>query len=104
MEAINFLPLGSIVKLNGGIQRLMITSRGLIVNHKEEEFFFDYAGVMYPEGLLSDQVIYFNADNIADVIFEGFSDDDDKVIIENINKYIEDHPDLVWGDVNNWNK
>ena len=103
MEKINYLPLGSIIKLNGGIQKLMIVSRGLVVSHKDEEFFFDYAGVMYPEGLMSDQVIYFNSDNISEVIAEGYSDDDDKVIVGNINKYIQDNPDLVWGDVENWN-
>ena len=31
---------------------------------------------------------YFNHDGIAKVIFSGYSDDDDKVIVDNINKFV----------------
>jgi hypothetical protein len=102
MERINYLPLGSIVLLNGGIQKIIIISRGLIVENNGQELFFDYAGVPYPRGLVGDSVAYFNADNIAKVVFEGYSDEDNQVIVDNINKYIESKPNLVRGNVENW--
>ena len=65
MEKVNYLPLGSIVLMDGGIQKILITSRGLVVAHNDEQVFFDYAGVPYPQGLISDDLLYFNHENIA---------------------------------------
>ncbi len=102
MEKVNYLPLGSIILMEGGIQKLIITSRGLVVQHNGEEVFFDYAGVPYPQGLISDDLLYFNHEDIAKVIFEGYKDDDDTVIVGNINKFIESHPNMIKGDPRNW--
>lgn len=44
------LSLGSIVHLKGGMQKILIISRALKVKKGNEEFFFDYGGVPYPEG------------------------------------------------------
>ncbi len=94
MERINYYPLGSVVLLDGGIQKLLITSRGLIVNQDGEEVFYDYAGVPYPDGLVSDTIAYFNHDGIVKVVFEGYHDDDDEVIVNNINRFLENNPDI----------
>mgnify|MGYP004580725461 CR=1 FL=1 len=102
METMNYLPLGSIVLLNGGIQKLIVIGRGVIVENAERELFFDYVAVPYPTGLVGDSVAYFNADNIAKVIYEGYSDDDDKVVVSNINKYISDNPNMIRGNAGNW--
>lgn len=88
MAKTDYLPLGSIVLLESGIKKLMIIARGLTVKLNGEEKFFDYGGVQYPEGLSGDQMAYFNHDGIAKVIFNGYSDDDDKVIVDNINKFV----------------
>ena len=48
MEKINYIPLGSIVLLSGGTQKVMIISRGLNVQNGGRVLFFDYAGVPYP--------------------------------------------------------
>ncbi len=88
MAKTDYLPLGSIVLLESGIKKLMIIARGLTVKLNGEEKFFDYGGVQYPEGLSGDQMAYFNHDGIAKVIFSGYSDDDDKVIVDNINKFV----------------
>lgn len=66
-----FLPLGSIVLLKGGMQKILIIARALKVRNGNEEYFFDYGGVTYPEGLVGDQMAYFNADKINEVVFEG---------------------------------
>ena len=104
MEKIDYVPLGSVVLLNGGIQKILVIGRGLIVNQNDKEFFFDYAGVPYPDGMLGEQVFYFNHDGLAKVVYAGFSDDDDKVVVDNINQYLADHPETEKGDSRTWNQ
>lgn len=97
------LPLGSVVLLEGGIQKLLIIARALNVKNGNKEFFFDYGAVAYPEGLIGDQMAYFNHENIAKVIFEGYCDDDDAVFVKRIQDYLASHPDIQKGNASNWN-
>lgn len=99
---IEYLPLGSIVLLQGGTQKAMIIGRGLKVRNGDKEFFFDYGAVAYPDGLVGDQMAYFNADKISKVVFKGYSDVDDENVVENINRYLEANPDLVRGNPETW--
>ena len=97
-----YLPLGSVVLLQGGVQKALIIGRGLIVRNGSEEFFFDYGGVAYPEGLVGDQMVYFNNDKIGKVVFEGYTDIDDENFVENIHRYLAEHPDMKKGDPATW--
>lgn len=38
---------------------------------------FDYSGCVYPTGLVQDQVLYFNQENIDKELFNGFIDEDE---------------------------
>lgn len=91
MEHIEYLPLGSVVVLDGGIHKVMIVGRGLMTKMNDDTIFFDYGGVQYPEGLTGDQMAYFNHDGIAEVIFKGFSDEDDHRAVANIQKFSEEN-------------
>lgn len=97
-----YLPLGSIVHLKGGVQKILITSRALNVKNNGDVFFFDYGGVPYPDGLVGDQMAYFNADKISKVVFEGYRDVDDENMVANINAYLEANPDIKYGDPAKW--
>lgn len=97
-----FLPLGSIVLLKGGMQKVLIISRALKVRNGAKEFFFDYGGVPYPEGLVGDQMAYFNHNSISRVVFTGYSDEDNLNMVENINRYLEENPDILRGDPASW--
>jgi hypothetical protein len=77
-EKREFLPLGSIVILKGSVKKLMIVARASIV----EDDFFDYGAFMYPEGLIDTNVAYFKREDILKVVHEGFSDDDDHLVVE----------------------
>ena len=95
MKRIEYHPLGSIVQLNGGIQKLIIISRGITVKNDGRLFFFDYGGVPYPEGVIGDQMVYFNHNSIARILFSGFKDEDDKIVVDNINLVFQTHIDFV---------
>lgn len=92
-----YVSLGSIVFLNGGIQKVLVISRAINVRRGDQTFFFDYAGVPYPEGLISDRVAYFNNEDIAKVVFEGYRDSDDEMMVNNINQYLNDNPNITKG-------
>lgn len=104
MKTIDYLPLGSVVILKGGIQELLIISRGINVKRNDEVLFFDYGGVLYPEGLLGDQMAYFNHDGIETVVFEGYNDNKSKVLAENINRYLMKNPQIKKGNPEEINK
>ncbi|SNZ03194.1 hypothetical protein SAMN05421503_0302 [Terribacillus aidingensis] len=71
------LPIGSIVYLKEGTSKLMILNRGPIIELDGEQKMFDYSACVYPQGLVADSVLYFNEENIDEVIFEGFKDSDE---------------------------
>ena len=95
MKSINYLPLGSIVQLEGGTQKLLIVARGLNLNRGGKTYYFDYGGVMYPQGLTGDQLAYFNHDAVRALNFIGCNDEDNQVLVDALNRYVEEHPDLV---------
>lgn len=88
-EKTEYLPLGSIVIVKGGVKKYVIVARGLQVKVNGENQYFDYGACMYPEGMQKDQLMYFQHSNIYKVVFQGFSDDDDKIMVENIKETVE---------------
>lgn len=103
MANYDFLPLGSIVLLKGGTRKVMIIARGLNVKKSDDTYFFDYGGVLYPEGLTGDQMVYFDHDGIVKVYFHGYSDDEDDVIVTSLNEYVDNHPNINRADPLTWN-
>jgi len=89
------LPIGSIIYLKEGNQKLMILNRAPQVELENKIQMFDYSASPYPVGLVADQVLYFNAENIDRVLFEGYIDDETRFQelyqewLENDGKYIE---------------
>lgn len=95
MARVNFIPLGSIVQLEGGTQKLMVVARGLNVKRGSKTYFFDYGGVQYPQGLTGDQIAYFNHDAIRTLAYIGCNDSDNQIMVETLNAYIEKHEELA---------
>lgn len=94
MSRIDYLPLGSVVLLEGGTQRLIIVGRGLNVQSAGKTLYFDYGAALYPQGLVNDQLAYFNHDAVSRVFFEGYRDDDNDIVNDRLNDYVAQHPDL----------
>ncbi|PPF62124.1 hypothetical protein C5C18_14910 [Rathayibacter tritici] len=76
-----FLPLGSVVILNGSVKKLVIVSRGSIF----EDTLFDYGAILYPEGLIDTNIAYFNQDDIMKTVHEGYRDTDDELAVDVLN-------------------
>lgn len=68
-----FLPLGSVVLLAGGEERLMIIGHKQIEIETKREF--DYSAVLFPDGYKNDQrLYYFNREEIVYIFQMGFFD------------------------------
>ena len=76
MKIRDLLPIGSIVLLKEGEKKLMII--GIIQNDVEDmNKTYDYLGVLYPEGHIGNGFQYlFNHEDINEIIFHGFEDDE----------------------------
>jgi hypothetical protein len=81
-----YLPIGSVVVLQNGSKRVMIYGRKQIQVGTQTEW--DYIGCLYPEGNISEEYMYlFNHDQIDNVFFMGYQDEEEKAFIE---KYLSD--------------
>lgn len=98
------LSIGSIVYLAEGNQKIMILNRGPLVEQGSEKVFFDYTGALYPAGLDPDQVFYFNKEDIDEVVFEGFKDEDEQRFVTLYEKWVTKNTGSInKGIVNNNN-
>lgn len=98
MKETTMLPLGSIIILKGNTKKMMIISRVIAVPVKGNIYRFDYGACLYPEGLVGDSLIYFNDEDIFKVVQEGYSDEDNDLMLENIAAVI-DQTDIPKGNV-----
>ncbi|CYV21905.1 DUF4176 domain-containing protein [Streptococcus suis] len=78
------LPLGSVVYLEEGTQKLVIVGRGIIFNDPDsgEQALADYMGVLYPSGFQTDSTLFFQHENVDKVVFKGYSDDEESRFME----------------------
>lgn len=74
----NLLPVGSVVYLIEGNQKMVVLSRGSFIEQDGNQVYFDYCLGIYPEGLNPEQVYYCNSEDIDEVLFEGYIDEDEK--------------------------
>lgn len=76
-----YLPIGSVVLLDGGEKRVMIYGRKQKQIDTEKEW--DYIGCLYPEGNINEEYTYlFNHDQITQVFFLGFQDGEELQFVE----------------------
>ena len=89
MEFSDFLPLGSIVLVTGGIKKLMIISRSVTVPIHGKQLYFDYGACAYPEGMIGNKALYFNHTQIARVIHEGYVNEDNEYFLDVCRDWLE---------------
>lgn len=89
------LPLGSIVYLADGNQKIVIIGRGMIVNQEGADVVFDYTGSVFPDGLNPEKIYYFNEEDIDEVIFEGYRNDEEERYAKLYLQWLEENKEKV---------
>lgn len=75
-----YLPIGSVVLLQGGNQPLMIYARAVYFDSGETR---DYMSVLYPFGYITDDEVYsFDHYEIEKVLFMGYENEDEQKVNE----------------------
>lgn len=97
IKKIDYLPLGSLVIVRGNYKKIMIIARGMLTKIGNAVKYFDYGAVNYPEGLLSADIIYFNHKDINQIVFTGYEDNDNTLMVQNINEWIQ-KTNIEYGD------
>lgn len=91
-EGKELLPLGSVVLLEEGLQKLVIVGRGAVYTDQQskKDTFADYMAVLYPSGLNPETTIFFDHKNIDKVVFEGYSDEEEVRFLDIYSKWETD--------------
>lgn len=72
------LPIGSVVLLNNGSKKIMITGFYSIAANDPNKI-FDYCGCLFPEGVISsEQNLLFDHNQIMKVCYMGYKNDEEK--------------------------
>lgn len=87
--------IGTVVYLNEGNKKVMILNRGPIMEKNGKQYLFDYSGCVYPIGLVPEQILYFNEENIDKVVFEGYSDEEETRFQELYNNWIAGNSEKI---------
>ena len=60
-ERVDYLPLGSVVIVHGGVKKYVIVARGLQLKINGDYKLFDYGACTYPEGMMGDRLSPFSS-------------------------------------------
>lgn len=77
LKADYWLPIGSVVLLNGANKSLMVISR--FVYNVDDGTYYEYCGCLYPEGISDSEYYFFNHNEIGLVVQRGFEDEYEKL-------------------------
>lgn len=89
-----YLPLGSVVRLDGGEKRVMVYGRRQ--KHLQSGRVFDYVACLFPEGNLDEEHTYlFDHSDIAEVAFVGLLDEEEAAYLVSLIK-----DEGMWADGN----
>lgn len=86
------LPIGSIVRLKNGEQKIMITSRGALFNNDGVVGYFDYSACVYPYGQTDQTVHFFNEQDIDEIYFKGYVDESEEAFCKEYREKIDNVP------------
>lgn len=87
MKISELLPIGSVVLLKEGSKKTMIFGVKQ-TSDDDVSIDYDYIGVMYPEGFLGGNYQFlFNHEDIQEVFFRGYEDEERNDFIERLSEY-----------------
>lgn len=80
----NKLPIGTVVLLKNSAKKLIIIGSKQVADTNEKQV-YDYMGVFFPEGYISSYFCFlFNGEDINDVVFIGYINDEYRKYTEKI--------------------
>lgn len=68
------LPIGSVVKIEGGSKKVMIT--GYYSKNDKDSKIYTYNGCIFPEGFMENTFLLFDAPQIEDVLYRGYENEE----------------------------
>ena len=69
---------------------MLIIARMIAAPVKGDLYRFDYGACLYPEGVVGENLIYFNHEDIFKIVQEGYTNDENELMIENIAAVIDE--------------
>ena len=63
---------------------MLIIARMIAAPVKGDLYRFDYGACLYPEGVVGENLIYFNHEDIFKIVQEGYNNDENELMLENI--------------------
>lgn len=85
-----FLPIGSVVLLNGGKKKIMVTGFCSIAADDKTRV-YDYSGCIYPEGYLnSNQICLFDHNQIEKICFMGYESTEEEKFKKQLIEVLDD--------------
>jgi hypothetical protein len=89
MKIKGLLPIGSVVLLKNGKKKVMVY--GIKQTDQSSGIEYDYISVLYPEGNMGDGTQFlFNHEDIDDIFFRGYEDEEREGFIDNLSKYYKE--------------
>ena len=69
---------------------MLIIARMIAAPVKGDLYRFDYGAWLYPEGVVGENLIYFNHEAIFQIVQEGYTNDENELMLENIAAVIDE--------------
>ncbi len=66
------LPIGTVVRVKDGSQSLMITTLFPVTEKDGQKGYFDFGAVPLPLGVVGQDLVFFNKEDIDEVLFLGY--------------------------------
>lgn len=98
-----YLPVGTVVRLKNGKRKIMITGFCVSPGSDGNGKMYDYSSCLYPEGLItSDANLLFDHDQIEEVVFKGFENEEEKIFKDKLKQFIAKKTNLTqFNNINN---
>lgn len=82
------LPIGSVVRLQGGTKRVMII--GIRQTSPEDQKTYDYLAVLYPEGNMGTEYqMLFDHEAVEEICFRGYEDEERDRFIKRLEELLK---------------
>ena len=85
------LAVGAVIKLNNvDDEKFLVAGKVPLVEQNDMQVYFDYQLFILPNGAAADRVFFANSDDISEVLYAGFVDEESKAFQEGVSEWIAD--------------